>query len=195
MRCFPGGLINIFGGRGERAYIKDIVTKRDITDKLQQNNIQINEKNAYTIEIERVETVEGKEIPRDRLLKPVSIKRYKRGSIETGRYGVRDKITIHFEQEGEHDHPPKISILEGTFIELSKPKVSTVQAQFYEAPNKEVFARCDVQQSKLLTNQVEEPSIGEHYYFLGNSECSAKTRVVINTYWAPRNDVAARNLK
>merc|ERR1719431_499931 len=125
--------------------------------------------------------------------KGVVIQRYKRSSAEAGHYGVRDKVIIHFGQEGEQ--PPKISILEGTFLKLEKPEMSTVQTQFYEAPNKEVWARCDIQQSKLLTEELEEPSIGEHLYFLGNNECSAKTRVVINTYWAPRNDVAARNLK
>ena len=193
VRCFPGGVVNVFGGRGERAYVNDIVTKIDITDKLKQNHIQINEKNICTIEIERVQTLEGKEMSRDHIFRPVTVRRYKRNSIEAGQYGLRDKVTVHFGQAGEH--PPKISILEGTLIKLANLEVSAIQTQFYEAPSKEVWAKCDIEKSKQLTDEHEEPSIGEHFYFMGNSECSTRTRVFINTYWAPRNDMGARNLK
>ena len=139
-------MVNVFGGRGERAYVNDIVTKRDITDKLKQNHIQIDEKNIFTIEIEKVETLEGKEISKDQIFRPVAVQRYKRNSIGAGQYGVRDKYTINFGQAGEH--PTKISILEGTLIKLANPEVSTIQTQFYEAPSKEVLAKCDIEKSK-----------------------------------------------
>ena len=61
-------------------------------------------------------------------------------------------------------------------------------ARFYEATSKEVFAKCDVGESKLLTSEHEEPSIGLHYYFLGHTECTEKTRLMVNVYWAQRND-------
>ena len=189
IRCFPGGALTVFGGRSERVYVNDIVTKVDITDKLDANFVKVDEKNSISVEIDQVETADGKEIPKEELFQPVNVLRYRRFSAEAGGYGARDMFTVNFGQGSKN--PPKISLLVGTLVKLGNPQKLTILAQFYEATDKEAFEKCNVQESKLLTSEFEEPSLGLHYYFLGHDKCSDKTRLTVNVYWAPRNDVAS----
>lgn len=183
-RCFPGGEFNVFGGKGGRPYTHNIVSKIDIT-----NRLSFIEKNTLSIEIERVETIKGKEISKDKVLQPVSILRYSRFSP----YGRREMIRINFGQEGRN--APEIKIPEGTFIKLVAPgpeKHIFLRRQFYEAPNKSVFAKCDIKKSKPLTAESVEPSAGTHFYFLASKECSDKNKVIISVYRASRNKVVTK---
>eukprot|EP00092_Neocalanus_flemingeri_P009998 GFUD01010778.1.p1 GENE.GFUD01010778.1~~GFUD01010778.1.p1 ORF type:complete len:1132 (+),score=216.75 GFUD01010778.1:194-3397(+) len=188
VRCFPGGGLTVFGGRGERAYVNDIVTKVDITDKLDEKFLTVSEINSFTIEIENVETADGKEIAKQALFQPVNVLRYTKQSANAGVYGTRDLFTVNFGLENKN--PPQMSILEGTRVKLVQTEKSSILAQFYEANNREAYINCDRTDSKLLTSDFEEPSLGLHFYFLGSDQCADITRVLFNVYNAPRNDVA-----
>jgi len=186
-RCFPGGGLTVFSGKNDMGDVNDIMSKVEITDKLNENYVSIDRENSCNIEIDHVESVEGNEMSKDEIFQPVNVLRYKQFSADAGGYGIRDLITVNLGQMNKN--PPKMSILQGTRIKLVQAEISVIPTQIYEANNKEAFYECNTKDSKLLTSDFEEPFRGYHFYFLAFHECTEATRVLFNVYYARRNDI------